>query len=218
SGSPSASKSPEPATSDVFGISSVGNGDLLANNFTDTVPAAEDIVAAAFEAQPTSAPAAPAPAASVSNPASSAQASPAVAQDSGFLQEWQVKQKDAVEERDRVSNERHEAIVKEARESIDKFYDEYNEKKDRAIQENRATQEIEIQAANSGNLWERAMKQIDLATKAAQDTQKSSGSPFGSTAQVSRQASQSAAPAATRDTVRMRELLQDLKRDKEAPG
>ncbi|ORX72604.1 hypothetical protein DL89DRAFT_243650 [Linderina pennispora] len=180
SGSPSASKSPEAATSDQLSVTL-----CLLQKISSPLLS---------KPSPPSAPAAPAPAASVSNPASSAQASPAVAQDSGFLQEWQVKQKEAVEERDRVSNERHEAIVKEARESIDKFYDEYNEKKDRAIQENRATQEIEIQAANSGNLWERAMKQIDLATKATQDTQKSS------------------------DTVRMRELLQDLKRDKEAPG
>ncbi|KAJ1936954.1 hypothetical protein FBU59_004895, partial [Linderina macrospora] len=84
SGSPSASKSPEAASADVFGISSAGNGDLLGNSFIDAVPAAEDIVAAAFEA-----PAAPVPAAPISNPTSSAKTSPAVAQSSGFLQEWE---------------------------------------------------------------------------------------------------------------------------------
>ncbi|KAJ2397265.1 hypothetical protein GGI23_003597, partial [Coemansia sp. RSA 2559] len=82
------------------------------------------------------------------------------------------------------------------------FYEEYNEKKEKAIEQNRASQEMELQAANKGNLWERALKQIDMATKAS----------------VDRQQSEVASAKAVRDTSRMRELLQDLKKDKDAPG
>lgn len=140
---------------------------------------------------------------------------------SEFVQEWQTKQREIVETRDKQSEERHQQMVKEAQQQIDDFYEEYNERKDKQIEENRANQEIEIQAANKGNLWERAMKQIDLATKAAnsggqkQEEPKKHTSPFGGAANNNK-VEESA--VVTRDTSRMRELLQDLRRDKEAPG
>ncbi|KAJ2853175.1 Clathrin light chain, partial [Coemansia erecta] len=121
---------------------------------------------------------------------------------SQFQAEWQAKQRGIIEDRDRQSEEKHAAIVEEAKQSIDKFYEEYNEKKEKAIEQNRASQEMELQAANKGNLWERALKQIDMATKAS----------------VDRQQSEVASAKAVRDTSRMRELLQDLKKDKDAPG
>ncbi|KAJ1790151.1 Clathrin light chain [Coemansia sp. RSA 2399] len=121
---------------------------------------------------------------------------------SQFQEEWQTKQRGIIEDRDRQSEEKHVAIVEEAKQSIDKFYEEYNEKKEKAIEQNRASQEMELQAANKGNLWERALKQIDMATKAS----------------VDRQQSEAASAKAARDTSRMRELLQDLKKDKDAPG
>ncbi|KAJ1666056.1 Clathrin light chain [Coemansia sp. RSA 1813] len=122
--------------------------------------------------------------------------------DSQFQEEWQAKQRTIIEDRDRQSEEKHGAIVEEAKQAIDKFYEEYNEKKEKSIQQNRANQEMELQAANKGSLWERALKQIDMATKASADIQGHSD----------------ASHKVVRDTSRMRELLQDLKRDKEAPG
>ncbi|KAJ2558952.1 Clathrin light chain [Coemansia sp. RSA 1933] len=128
---------------------------------------------------------------------------PPMAVDSQFQEEWQAKQRGILEDRDRQSEEKHAAIAEEAKQAIDKFYEEYNEKKEKAIEQNRANQELELQAASKGNLWERALKQIDMATKASADRQSQDGS---------------ALPKAVRDTSRMRELLQDLKRDKDAPG
>ncbi|KAJ2695433.1 Clathrin light chain [Coemansia sp. IMI 209128] len=130
---------------------------------------------------------------------------------SEFEQEWQGKQREIVDDRDRAASTKHETMVQEAQQAIDRFYEEYNEKKDRAIEANRANQEIELQAASKGGLWERVAKQIDLATKASQDQKATTGTAARSPTQQQQQ-------QGTRDTSRMRELLQDLKRDPEAPG
>ncbi|KAJ2121970.1 Clathrin light chain [Coemansia sp. RSA 720] len=118
---------------------------------------------------------------------------------SQFDQEWQSTHRAEITERDAASDAKHADTVKEAQRAIDAFYAEYNERRDRAIEENRAQQEIETQAATRGTLWERVGKQIDMATKASNE------SPTGQRSLV-------------RDTARMRDLLQDLKRDADAPG
>ncbi|KAJ2058090.1 Clathrin light chain [Coemansia sp. S146] len=146
----------------------------------------------------------------IQSPVSVTRTSPPIAS-SEFEQEWQGKQREIVDDRDRAATAKHETMVQEAQQAVDRFYEEYNEKKDRAIELNRANQEIELQAASKGGLWERVVKQIDLATKASQDQKASAGA---ATARSPTQQQQQG----TRDTSRMRELLQDLKRDPEAPG
>ncbi|KAJ2107032.1 Clathrin light chain [Coemansia sp. RSA 455] len=131
---------------------------------------------------------------------------------SEFEQEWQGKQREIVNDRDLAATAKHETMVQEAQQAVDKFYEEYNEKKDRAIELNRANQEIELQSASKGGLWERVVKQIDLATKASQDQKANAGTA------TARSPTQQQQQQGTRDTSRMRELLQDLKRDPEAPG
>ncbi|KAJ2900710.1 Clathrin light chain [Coemansia aciculifera] len=139
-----------------------------------------------------------------------------IAVSSEFEQQWQGKQREIVDDRDRTAAAKHETMVQEAQQAIDRFYEEYNEKKDRAIEENRANQEIELQAASKGELWERVVKQIDLATKASQDQKTSAGNVRSPPTQQQQQ--QQPQQQGARDTSRMRELLQDLKRDPEAPG
>ncbi|KAJ2082556.1 Clathrin light chain [Coemansia sp. RSA 988] len=158
---------------------------------------------------------------SANSPQSNAQ-SPSVG-GTEFERDWQSKQQEVIAERDRVAEEKHKEIVEEARNAIDKFYEEYNKKKDEAIEENRANQEIESQAANRGNLWERAVRQIDMATKASSSNTVGTVSPRGELGTPARVASP--APSASRqqqqtvrDTSRMRDLLHDLKRDPDAPG
>ncbi|KAJ1918812.1 Clathrin light chain [Mycoemilia scoparia] len=160
--------------------------------------------------------------------------------DSEFLSEWREKQKQVVEERDKDSQKRHDEILQKARDDIDKFYDEYNEKKEKSINENRANQVLELQQITTGNLWERVVRQIDLASKhvSAQATDNDSAkspsfsglnsgfsqsrtqSPFPQSRGASslNNASDNTLTPKTRDTTRMRELLQDLKKDPKAPG
>ncbi|KAJ2181833.1 Clathrin light chain [Coemansia sp. RSA 551] len=157
-------------------------------------PSFTSVSSSAFPSSQTSTPApqAPSPASQALSPASQA-LSPPPAQ---FDQEWQSTHRAEITSRDETSAAKHADTVKEAQRAIDTFYAEYNERKDRAIEENRAQQEIETQAATRGTLWERVGKQIDMATKASSEAQRSQ----------------------VRDTARMRDLLQDLKRDANAPG
>ncbi|KAJ2153815.1 Clathrin light chain [Coemansia sp. RSA 637] len=157
-------------------------------------PSFTSVSSSAFPSSQTSTPApqAPSPASQALSPASQA-LSPPPAQ---FDQEWQSTHRAEITSRDETSAAKHADTVKEAQRAIDTFYAEYNERKDRAIEENRAQQEIETQAATRGTLWERVGKQIDMATKASSEAQRSQ----------------------VRDTARMRDLLQDLKRDASAPG
>ncbi|KAJ2273036.1 Clathrin light chain [Coemansia sp. RSA 451] len=150
-------------------------------------PSFTSVSSSAFPSSQTSTPAPQAP-----SPASQA-LSPPPAQ---FDQEWQSTHRAEITSRDETSAAKHADTVKEAQRAIDTFYAEYNERKDRAIEENRAQQEIETQAATRGTLWERVGKQIDMATKASSEAQRSQ----------------------VRDTARMRDLLQDLKRDANSPG
>ncbi|KAJ2418147.1 Clathrin light chain [Coemansia sp. RSA 2524] len=157
-------------------------------------PSFTSVSSSAFPSSQTSTPAPQAlsPASQALSPASQA-LSPPPAQ---FDQEWQSTHRAEITSRDETSAAKHADTVKEAQRAIDTFYAEYNERKDRAIEENRAQQEIETQAATRGTLWERVGKQIDMATKASSEAQRSQ----------------------VRDTARMRDLLQDLKRDANAPG
>ncbi|KAJ2778114.1 Clathrin light chain [Coemansia interrupta] len=140
--------------------------------------------------------------------------SPMQQQQSEFQQEWQAQQRQTVEQRDQQAREKHEQCVADAKASVDAFYAEYNERRDRAIADNRAAQEVDVQMAARGNLWERVLKQIDLATKAAPAEQHH---PVRSSP-GSQQLQQQQQKQAPRDTSRMRELLMDLKRDDNAPG
>ncbi|KAJ2771792.1 Clathrin light chain [Coemansia nantahalensis] len=134
-----------------------------------------------------------------SPPAAATSPPPPPPRASEFEREWQSKHRDAIDERDRAAEAKHGEIVAEARQAIDRFYEEYNEKKDKAIADNRASQAVEAQAADRGSLWERTVRQIDLATK---DTSIATAVPAQE----------------VRDTSRMRDLLQDLRRDADAPG
>ncbi|KAG1172433.1 hypothetical protein G6F70_002557 [Rhizopus microsporus] len=112
------------------------------------------------------------------------------------VRQWREKQAEVIAERDAVSSKKKEDLVKQAREEIDKFYEDYNDKKQRAIEENRAreesTEKNRENISSSSNVWERVVSEIDI---------KSAKTGYH-----------------TRDVSRMKELLLDLRKDTSAPG
>ncbi|KAJ2386233.1 Clathrin light chain [Coemansia sp. RSA 2603] len=142
------------------------------------------------------------------HPSSASPAPPA----SEFQQEWQTQHQQTIAHRDQQAREKHDACVADAKAAVDGFYAEYNARRERAIEDNRAAQDVDVQMAARGTLWERVVKQIDLATKAAPEEVRSAvgRSPV--------QHGQHGQQQQVRDTSRMRELLMDLKRDENAPG
>lgn len=53
------------------------------------------------------------------------------------FRQWREKQKEILAERDEEAEKKKQETIKKAHEDIDKFYEDYNEKKQKAIEENR---------------------------------------------------------------------------------
>jgi vacuolar-type H+-ATPase subunit H len=58
------------------------------------------------------------------------------------VRQWREKQKELVAERDAESEEKKHGIVQKARQAIDEFYEDYNDKKQKAIELNRYSLEM----------------------------------------------------------------------------
>ncbi|KAF9099537.1 hypothetical protein BGX23_001178 [Mortierella sp. AD031] len=115
------------------------------------------------------------------------------------VKEWREKQSVIIAEKDERSEVKRQETIGAAHEAIDRFYEDYNQKKAKSITENR-DKEAEFLAkrddVSSGTQWERINRHLD-------------SSPAAITA---------ALKAGRRDTSRMRELLRDLEKDPSAPG
>ncbi|KAI8876139.1 hypothetical protein K501DRAFT_289043 [Backusella circina FSU 941] len=109
---------------------------------------------------------------------------------------WREKQEETIKKRDQDAEQKKQDTIQRAREDIDKFYEEYNDKKQKIIEENRAREETRIKQRDdvnsSANIWERVASEVDT-----------SNAKSGFHAQ---------------DVTRMKDLIVDLKRDKAAPG
>ncbi|KAG0017809.1 hypothetical protein BGZ81_010522 [Podila clonocystis] len=116
-----------------------------------------------------------------------------------IIREWRDKQAAIVEEKDARSEVKRQETIGAAHEAIDRFYEDYNQKKSKSIAENRDKEEAFLAKrddVSSGTQWERINRHLD-------------SSPAAVTA---------ALKAGRRDTSRMRELLRDLEKDPNAPG
>lgn len=112
------------------------------------------------------------------------------------VREWRQRRDLQIEQRDKYSAERKKETIKNAKTAIDDFYDNYNEKRDRAIARTREEQGASLANQEStsagGTAWERICKLADVG-------EKTKGS-------------------STADTARFRELLLSLKGDAQGPG
>ncbi|KAF1973823.1 hypothetical protein BU23DRAFT_553817 [Bimuria novae-zelandiae CBS 107.79] len=114
------------------------------------------------------------------------------------IREWRERRDLQIQHRDEVSAERKNKTIDEARQNIDDFYENYNNKKDKEIAKTR--KEAEEFLANrddttaGGTSWERIAKLVDLSGKGVK------GGASGSEKQ------------------RFREILLSLRKDEKAPG
>ncbi|KAF9903093.1 hypothetical protein EC991_004220 [Linnemannia zychae] len=115
------------------------------------------------------------------------------------VKEWREKQSVIIAEKDERSEAKRQQTIGAAHEAIDRFYEDYNQKKAKSITENRDKEAAFLAKrddVSSGTQWERINRHLD-------------NSPAAVTA---------ALKAGRRDTSRMRELLRDLEKDPSAPG
>ena len=103
-----------------------------------------------------------------------------------------------IQHRDEVSAQKKSETVKAAQESIDEFYDNYNNRKDKQVAQTRKEAEEFLanreDTTSGGTSWERIAKLVDLSGKGQSGG--ASGTP----------------------KARMRELLISLRKDEKAPG
>ncbi|GAB7362834.1 hypothetical protein MBLNU230_g3137t1 [Neophaeotheca triangularis] len=114
------------------------------------------------------------------------------------LREWRERRDMQIQHRDEVSANRKAETVKAAQESIDEFYENYNNRKDKTIAQTRKEAEEFLQKREDttagGTSWERIAKLVDLSGKGASGGSAASGKG------------------------KMRELLVSLRKDEKAPG
>ncbi|KAF9968946.1 hypothetical protein BGZ73_009001 [Actinomortierella ambigua] len=116
-----------------------------------------------------------------------------------IVREYREKQLAQIKEKDERSEAKKQENVQAAHEAIDRFYEEYNDKKARAIAQNRDKEQeflAKRDQISTGTQWERINHHIDSSPATLTAAQK----------------------AAKRDTSRMRALLRDLQKDPSAPG
>ncbi|KAI7869946.1 clathrin light chain [Spinellus fusiger] len=111
------------------------------------------------------------------------------------VRQWKEKQKEVIAARDEEAEKIKQETIRQAREDIDKFYEDYNDKKQKAIEENREREESyqkDREEAATANVWERVSREVDTSASKAQ--------------------------LPTRDVSRMKDLMLDLRKDPKAPG
>ncbi len=85
------------------------------------------------------------------------------------IRQWRERQQLEIQRRDELSESRKRETVEKAQQAIDDFYENYNTKRDRLIEETRSeAQEFLDQRENTvagGTAWERISKLVDLNDK-----------------------------------------------------
>ncbi|CAG8578605.1 11983_t:CDS:2 [Racocetra fulgida] len=110
----------------------------------------------------------------------------------------QERQREIIAKRDEESEAKRRETIAIARDAIDKFYEEYNEKKARAHAINKQEEEEFLRERDdltSGTTWERICKQVDISNVQSKTSTKH-----------------------VKDVGRFKELLLGLKKDANAPG
>ncbi|KAJ1563377.1 hypothetical protein HK405_002258, partial [Cladochytrium tenue] len=127
-----------------------------------------------------------------------------------------------IADRDARSATRHEEVLRQAKESLERFYADYNDQKSKAVARNKESEkaaEAARDAASSGNLWERVVKQIDLNPGSTLGANPAKDPKATGKAGKDKTDEKAKKPAVrTKDTSRMKSLLLSLKNDKTAPG
>ncbi|KAF9345186.1 hypothetical protein BGX26_003426 [Mortierella sp. AD094] len=169
------------------------NTDYPAIEITDSIPASQAF-AASIPIQATGA------SGGFRSPSPSLNRGPQFAPEvPAVVKEWREKQATIVAEKDERSEVKRQETIGAAHEAIDRFYEDYNQKKAKLLAENR-DKEAEFLAkrddVSSGTQWERINRHLDNSPAAVA----------------------AALKAGRRDTSRMRDLLRDLEKDPNAPG
>ncbi|KAJ3305181.1 hypothetical protein HDV03_001943 [Kappamyces sp. JEL0829] len=138
---------------------------------------------------------------------------PQIPPTSQAMLDWQAEFDAKIADRDSKEKDKHARMLAEAKESLERFYAEYNEKKAKGIARNKELEQQTIaqRDAAAGNVWERVLKQVEVPPKPKVD-------PAAKKGPHNTEEKKSAAKKATNETARFKQVLTSLKNDPNAPG
>ncbi|KAJ3238204.1 hypothetical protein HDU78_003637 [Chytriomyces hyalinus] len=133
---------------------------------------------------------------------------------------WRENFEMAIADRDARSTVKNEETLRSAKESLDRFYAEYNDKKNKTVARNKESEKaaLALQESSTGNVWERVVKQIDTSVSSSANAAKLKEKIKADGSKDDRKRASAAAAPKAKDTSRMKSLLISLKADKSAPG
>jgi hypothetical protein len=146
------------------------------------------------------------------------------------IKEWRVIFQKQIEERDERSKKKHAEITSTAKQSLERFYNDYNSSKQKGIAKNRDLEKKEGDKRienDKGNVWEKAVKQIETVSSQSSTSNavrlKPStklNNPGGITSEKEdSKEKKNKAFVKVKDTSRMKEVLKSLVKDGDnAPG
>lgn len=112
------------------------------------------------------------------------------------IRQWRERQTLEIQRRDEQSEARKRETIEKAQGAVDDFYENYNSKRDKAIEQTRKEAQEFLDSrenmTSGGTAWERIAKLVDLTEKGARSGKS--------------------------DKSRFREMLLSLKKDEKAPG
>ncbi|KAL7749918.1 hypothetical protein RI367_004794 [Sorochytrium milnesiophthora] len=249
---------PQPSHNDAFSSSSDPTADFLAHEqailgadamqfntgdalpMSVSTPANDDFAAMQTPApqqpqqypllasNPTSIPLPASPAPSSSTPVGASAFRPPEIE-SEAVKQWREQQREQIAERDARAERKRQETLEKAKRDIDKFYEDYNAKREKALNDNKAAQEALMNDLNdtiTGTVWERVMKHIELVSESSSGgSSSSSGNATGGSG-LNPTRSGANLPSNTaitqkksgnvKDVTRFKQLLVSLKADKTA--
>ncbi|KAJ3220976.1 hypothetical protein HK099_003845 [Clydaea vesicula] len=130
---------------------------------------------------------------------------------------WRIEFEETIQARDSKSKARRDNTLKEAKESLERFYAEYNDKKEKNLARNKS---LEKNAEpESTNVWERIVQNIDVKTSTAALSSRDQKLKDKLQGKEKKTDEKKKAPATKgKDRERMKQLLISLKKDPKAPG
>ncbi|KAJ3105693.1 hypothetical protein HDU97_007670 [Phlyctochytrium planicorne] len=140
--------------------------------------------------------------------------------ESEAVKAWRESFAAIIAERDARSQKKHAEVLATAKDSLERFYAEYNDKKHKAVAKNKEAEAQLVnrdEAAGSGNIWERVVRQVELsATTTSVNPARDTKKPKDSGQKDDKAAKKPSTKL--KDTSRFKTLLLSLKNDKAAPG
>ncbi|KAI9203407.1 clathrin light chain [Polychytrium aggregatum] len=134
------------------------------------------------------------------------------------IRQWREEFSAKIAERDAKAQTKHELKLKAAKESLERFYAEYNDKKAKGVLKNKEAESALLEAqqklATNGSVWERAVKLIETSAAVSN----TSSNPAKLKDKKSTDDKTKTNVTKGRDTTRMRQLIYALKSDAKAPG